>query len=80
MFAQCGSTRDGKETNIGKAKIAVAGAAGRVRRHIVKTGRRYRAIEIQAGRQQTMIAADPSPTISAKPRSHDLQQSKCALV
>ncbi len=26
-----------------------------------------------------MIAADPSPTISAKPRSHDLQQSKCAL-
>ena len=34
MFAQCGSTRDGKETNIGKAKIAVAGAAGRVRRHV----------------------------------------------
>jgi hypothetical protein len=36
MFAQCGSTRDGKETNIGKAKITVAGAAGRVRRHVVE--------------------------------------------
>jgi hypothetical protein len=36
MSAPCGSTRDGKETNRGKARIAVAGAAGRVRRHVVE--------------------------------------------
>jgi hypothetical protein len=36
MSAQCGSTPDGKETNTGKAKTAVARAAGRVRRHLVE--------------------------------------------
>jgi hypothetical protein len=32
----------------------------------IKTARRYRTIEIQAGRQ-TITAADPVPTTSAKP-------------
>jgi hypothetical protein len=32
----------------------------------VKTARRYRTIEIQAGRQ-TITAADPRPTTSARP-------------
>jgi hypothetical protein len=35
-------------------------------RKFVKTARRYRTIQIQAGRQ-TVTAADPSPTTSAKP-------------
>ena len=35
-------------------------------RKFVKTARRYRTIEIQAGRQ-TITAADPLPTTSAKP-------------
>jgi hypothetical protein len=36
MSAPCGSTRDGKEASMGKAKIAVAGAAAGVRRHVVE--------------------------------------------
>jgi hypothetical protein len=35
-------------------------------RKFVKTARRYRTIETQAGRQ-TITAADPLPTTSAKP-------------
>ena len=49
-------------------------------RKFVKTTRRYRTIQIQAGRQ-TITAADPPPRRPPpSPRSHHQKQPKCALV
>jgi hypothetical protein len=44
----------------------------------VRTARRYRTIEIQAG-THTITAATPYPTTSVTPRSHHPSQPTCAL-
>jgi hypothetical protein len=48
-------------------------------RKFVKTARRCRTIQIQAGRQ-TITAADPSRRPPPTPRSHHPRQPRCALV
>ena len=48
-------------------------------RKFVRTARRYRTIEIQAG-QHTITAADPSPTTSAKPSTPSTAPATCALI